>query len=103
LESMQKLLEERKQKEINDTRTILQELKHMIERELADPQYQQLELWTSGERDQYNRNVQALRLRLNQIPEELEKEIDAVHKRFADPQPRLFPSAITFLVPEKFS
>jgi SNF2 family DNA or RNA helicase len=103
LESMQKLLEERKQKEINDTRSILTELRIMIERELAEPDYQQLELWNTSERDQYNRNVQALRLRLKQIPEELEKEIEAVNKRYADPQPRLFPVAVTFLVPEKYS
>lgn len=103
LESMQKLLEERKQKEINDTRAVLNELKTMIERELAEPDYQQLELWNTSERDQYNRNVQALRLRLKQIPDELEKEIESVNKRYADPQPRLFPVAVTFLVPEKFS
>jgi len=82
---------------------VLTELKNMIERELAEPQYQQLELWTSSEREQYNRNVQALRLRLKQIPEEMEKEIESVNKRFADPQPRLFPVAVTFLAPEKFA
>lgn len=103
LESMQKLLEERKQKEINDTRAVLNELKTMIERELAEPDYQQLELWNTSERDQYNRNVQALRLRLRQIPDELEKEIESVNKRYADPQPRLFPVAVTFLVPEKYA
>jgi len=103
IESMQKLLEERKQKEIQDTRAVLNELKTMIEHELADPDYQQLELWSSGEREQYNRNVQALRLRLKQIPDELEKEIESVNKRYADPQPRLFPVAVTFLVPEKYA
>jgi SNF2 family DNA or RNA helicase len=105
LESMQKLLEERKQKEINDTRAVLNELKTMIERELSDPQYKQMELfkWNDSERDQYNRNEQALRLRLKQIPDELEKEIESVNKRYADPQPRLFPVAVTFLVPEKFA
>lgn len=102
LESMQKLLEERKQNEINDVRTILGELKTMIERELAEPDYQQLELWNTSERDQYRRNEQALRLRLKQIPDELEKEIESVNKRYADPQPRLFPVAVTFLVPEKY-
>jgi len=103
IESMQKLLEERKQKEIQDTRAVLNELKIMIERELADPDYQQLELWNASERDQYNRNVAALRLRLKQIPDELEKEIESVNKRYADPQPRLFPVAVTFLVPEKYA
>jgi len=103
IESMQKLLEERKQKEIQDTRSVLNELKIMIERELAEPEYEQLELWSNSERDQYNRNVQALRLRLKQIPDELEKEIESVNKRYADPQPRLFPVAVTFLVPEKYA
>jgi SNF2 family DNA or RNA helicase len=103
LEGMQKLLEERKQKEIQDTQAVLGELKTMIERELNEPDYQQLELWSNSEREQYNRNVQALRLRLKQIPDELEKEIESVNKRYADPQPRLFPVAVTFLVPEKFA
>jgi hypothetical protein len=103
LESMHKLLEERKLKEITDTRSVLNELKIMIERELNEPDYQQLELWNNSEREQYNRNLQALRLRLKQIPEELEKEIESVNKRYADPQPRLFPVAVTFLVPERYS
>ena len=53
--------------------------------------------------ESYNRNLQALRLRLAQIPQELEKEIAATRRRYADPQPRLFPVAVTFLVPERFS
>lgn len=103
LDGMQKLLEERKQKEINDTREVLGELKKMIERELAEPDYKQLELWNNSERDQYNRNIAALQMRLKQIPEEMEREIEAVKQRYADPQPRLFPVAVTFLVPEKFA
>ena len=41
----------------------------------------QLEFWSTSEREQYNRNVQALRLRLMQIPEEMEKEIAAIETR----------------------
>jgi len=103
LEGMQKLLAERQEKEIGDVRAILSELRAMIQHELADPQYRQLELFTSSERDQYNRNEQALRLRLNQIPGEMEKEIASIRERYADPQPRLFPVAVTFLVPERFA
>jgi hypothetical protein len=33
----------------------------------------------------------------------MEKEIESVNKRYADPQPRLFPVAVTFLVPEKYA
>jgi len=103
LEGMQKLLAERQEKEISDIRAILSELQTMIQRELSDPQYRQLEMFTSSERDQYNRNEQALRLRLNQIPGEMEKESASIRERYADPQPRLFPVAVTFLVPEKYA
>ncbi|MBN1372591.1 MAG: DISARM system SNF2-like helicase DrmD [Anaerolineaceae bacterium] len=103
LDGMQKLLAERRAKEISDIRLVLGELRAKIERELDDPEYKQLEFWSTSERDQYNRNVQALRLRLKQIPEEMEKEIAAIEKRYADPQPRLFPVAMTFLVPEKYA
>jgi hypothetical protein len=106
IESMQKLLEERKQKEIQDVQSLLGELKKMIESKLTEPEYVQMELFKSlneSEREQYRRNEQALRLRLAQIPAELEKEIESVKKRYADPQPRLFPVAVTFLVPEKYS
>jgi len=103
LDGMQKLLAERRDKEISDIRAVLSELQTMIERELDEPEYTQLEFWSTSEREQYNRNVQALRLRLKQIPEEMEKEIAAIQTRYADPQPRLFPVAVTFLVPEKYA
>ncbi len=103
LDGMQKRLAERREKETSDIRAVLGELQAMIERELDEPEYAQREFWSSSEREQYNRNVQALRLRLMQIPEELEKEIAAIEMRYADPQPRMFPVAVTFLVPEKYA
>ena len=38
-----------------------------------------------------------------QIPGEIEKETAAIKARFADPQPRMFPVAVTFLVPERMA
>ena len=35
------------------------------------------------------------------IPAEVERETAAIKSRYADPQPRMFPVAVTFLVPEK--
>ena len=35
------------------------------------------------------------------IPAEIERETVAIKSRYADPQPRMFPVAVTFLVPEK--
>jgi SNF2 family DNA or RNA helicase len=103
LDGMRRQLKEREEKEVSDIRAVLGELDTMIRRELGQPEYQQLSLFTSSEREQYNRNVQALRLRLAQIPEEMEKEIAATRRRYADPQPRLFPVAVTFLVPERYN
>lgn len=103
LAGMQHLLDERRDKEIADVRAILTELKVTIEKELAEPEYRQLTLWSEGEREQYSRNLQALRLRLKQIPEEMASETAAIQARYADPQPRMFPVSLTFLVPVKLA
>ena len=58
---------------------------------------------TPPEVEQLDRNVDALRRRVQEIPGEIEKETAAVKARFADPQPRMFPVAVTFLVPEKLA
>ena len=77
------------------------ELAQTIEAELDEPEAVQLELFQPVERDQLQRNVQALRARLAQIPGEIEAEKAAIAARYADPQPRMFPVAVTFLVPER--
>ena len=98
---MERLLEERMAKETLDIEAVLRELAAAIEKELAEPEYRQLELFTSTERSQLSRNTQALRARLEQIPGEIEAEQAAIRARYADPQPRMFPVAVTFLVPER--
>jgi hypothetical protein len=103
LTGLEKLLADRAEKEASDITAILQELARTIEAELAGPEYVQLELFTPPEREQYNRNLNALRHRLEQIPAEIEQETTLIRARFADPEPRLFPVAVTFLVPEKLA
>jgi hypothetical protein len=100
---IEKLLRERADKEIADIEAILVELAAAIESELAEPEYRQLELFTENERSQLTRNVQALQTRLEKIPFEIEAEQEAIRDRFADPQPRLFPVAITFFVPDRLA
>jgi hypothetical protein len=100
--SLQKQLADRAQQESADIETILTELQQSIERELADTDKPlQLDLFSSDEREQFERNRQGLELRLKQIPGELKKEQEIIRQRYADPQPRLFPLAIAFLVPPK--
>ena len=43
---------------------------------------------------------QALRVRLDAIPGEIAAEQAAIERRYADPTHRLFPAAVTLLVPE---
>lgn len=100
---MERLLHERAEKEMQDIEAILSELAQAIENELAEPTYRQLELFSDNERNQLTRNTQALQARLEQIPAEIEAEQDAVRARYADPEPRLFPVAVTFLVPARLA
>lgn len=102
-ESLQRQLSRQADKEVADITTILQELAHQIEDELNDPEMEQLTLFSEDERSQYNQNRSALRARLQQIPAEIEQETGAIRRRYADPQPRRFPVAVTFLVPERLA
>lgn len=104
-DGLAKFLAEREAKEIEDIRSILTELKKTIENELHDSGLHQLTFdgWSEPEREQLERNMNALRARVLEIPTEIERETAAIKARFADPQPRMFPVAVTFLVPEKLA
>ena len=99
------MLAERADKEVSDITAILTELETAIRGQLDDPYYQQSFLpgFAPAEQEQFERNVDALRRRLGEIPGEIEKETEAIRARFADPQPRMFPVAVTFLVPERMA
>ncbi len=100
---LEKRLAERAEKEANDIASILTELKKSIEAEINEPEYAQLSLFDDPEREQFERNKNAMRTRAKEIPEEIERETKAIKARFANPQARMFPVAVTFLVPEKHS
>ena len=93
-------LQRRRDKEIADMTEILEELGRSISDAIEEPDEEQLTLWTPAEKDQLRRNLDALRRRVEQIPAEIEREAEAIRRRYTDPTPRLFPVAITFLVPE---
>lgn len=104
LETLEKTLDERMAKEQENIETILRELERTIQNELKTDIYQ-LELpgFSDNEMDQVRRNVSALRARLEQIPNEIDREKASIALRYEDPQPRLFPVAVTFLVPERMN
>jgi superfamily II DNA or RNA helicase len=103
LEGIQKLLAERAEFEARSMEAILTELANAIKKELAEPEVVQLGLWTSEEREQLNRNMDALKHRLAAIPGEIEQEKEVIQKRFAAPQARTFPVAVVILIPERLS
>lgn len=105
IDGLQKKLGERAAKEAGDIRAILSELKDAIARELDEPAYQQgyLPGMEPEEVEQFRRNKEAMRARLKEIPAEIERETGAIQARYANPQARLFPVAVTFLVPEKLA
>ena len=100
---LEKRLNEQADKEARDIAAILTELKKAIEAELNEPEIKQLELFSDLEKDQVERNKNAMRARINEIPGEIERETEAIRARFVNPQARMFPVAVTFLVPSKFA
>lgn len=97
------LLSELSELESKNIESVLNELANSIRKELDEPDVLQLELFTSEEKEQLNRNMDALRRRLTAIPAEIEQEKKVIKNRFSDPQFRLFPVAVMFLLPEKYS
>lgn len=97
------LLKERSDLEAKNIESVLNELASSIRKELDEPEALQMELFTSEEKEQLNRNVDALRRRLAVIPGEIEQEKVVIQKRFSDPQIRMFPVAVMFIVPKKNS
>ena len=103
LQFLTNTLERRRESEVKDVQSVLTELKTMIETELAEAsQPEQLEMeFTVEEREQLRRDTQALRARLERIPEELKEEVQNLNRRYLTPAERTFPVAVQFLVPEE--
>lgn len=100
-QSIQRQLAERAENEITKIQVVFAELERTIRAELNDPhQLALFQTYTEMERQQARRNHDFLRDRLQQIPSDREREIQTIRARFSDPEPRLFPIAVTFLVPE---
>lgn len=104
-DALAKTLAERAEKEARDIEAVLGELKAAIESELNDPSLRQdfLPGLAPAEREQFERNADALRGRLRAIPDEIERETGALKVRYADLRSRMFPVSTTFLVPRRLA
>ncbi|AOL02467.1 DISARM system SNF2-like helicase DrmD [Burkholderia contaminans] len=94
-------LQTRKQQEIGDILSVLDELETAIQSELKKGQQpEQLLLFSEDERTQLRRDIAALEARLARIPDERRTETQAIESRYAKFDDRTFPVAVIFVVPE---
>lgn len=100
--NLEQNFEEIAEKEVDKLRTVMTELQRAILKELDSKDGAQMLLDLGGdERAQRDRDLSALRRRVNEIPGEIEKESAHLRDRYRNPSARLFPVAVTYLIPRK--
>ncbi len=100
--NLKKFLDERSDREVANVTAVMQELERSIREALATKEDKQMQFdWTVEEKQQRERDITTLNNRLKELPAELAREIEHLRSRYRDPQPRLFPVAVTFLVPPR--
>ncbi|MBX9794209.1 MAG: helicase, partial [Burkholderiaceae bacterium] len=102
--NLEKNLDELAEKEVNKIAAVMTELQRSIQLELTDKDNPQLMLDLGGDepgRQQRERDLDALRRRFNEIPDEIARESEHIRSRFANPSARLFPVAVTWLIPRR--
>lgn len=110
LERRSEIVQESKQRELAERadaeaiRIMLGDLRRQITTDLDRldaERAKQLSLFNEPELGQSQRDIDALRGRLDEIPDEIEREVAAVRRRFPDPESHIFPASVTILVPEE--
>lgn len=100
INALEPKIEDRKKSDLQAMRTTLEDLGKTIEKELSELDPERPQLWTTEEQQELKRNLASLEARVAAIPAEIKKEEEAIEKRYDAPTPRLFPAAVTFLVPD---
>ena len=101
--SLKRLLQEQASDAIKKMKKIQEELAQAIRRSLAAEPPVQRELFSSEEQEQFKLDRAGLERGLEEIPGRIVAESEQIQRRYADPDPRVFPIAITFLVPESLN
>jgi superfamily II DNA or RNA helicase len=102
--NLEKNFEELAEKEVNKLRFVMNELRRTIQEELETRDDAQFKLDFVGDepgKQQHERDLAALRRRYNEIPDEIEREAEHIRSRFRNPTARLFPVAVTWLIPRR--
>lgn len=103
LRNLENTLQNRKEQEIKNIRSVLSELEKAIGEELAKENKPEQIDWIAqlieDERTQVRRDFEALKARLASIPEERDQEVQAIERRYESFAARTFPVAVILLVP----
>ena len=102
--NLEKHLDELAEKEVNKIKLVMTELQRAIQAELDRKDGPQMLLDLGGDepgKRQRENDLAALRRRIKEIPEEIQRESDHIRSRFSNPSARLFPVAVTWLIPRK--
>jgi hypothetical protein len=103
MKNLENTLDRRMGSEIDDIKTVLDELEASIRRELKSEEVQYRQLFLPGfspeETDQVKKDVRALETRLARIPDERNAERIIVERHYKNPSIHTFPVAVVFLVP----
>lgn len=102
--NLEKHLDELAEKEVNKLASVMTELQRAIQAEVERKDGPQLLLDLGGDepgKRQREQDLAALRRRLKEIPEEIAREAEHLRSRFANPSARLFPVAVTWLIPRR--
>lgn len=99
--NLESILRERADTEAAKLTAVLRELERAIRKELYEGDTIQLTFDFAEEQEQRERDLSVLRRRLAQIPHEIEEETEHLRERYRNPSARLFPVAITYLVPQR--
>jgi SNF2 family DNA or RNA helicase len=102
--NLEKNLDELAEKEVNKLKSIMTELQRSIQGELERKDGPQMLLDLGSDepgKQQRERDLSALRRRIVEIPTEIERESEHIRSRFAAPTARLFPVAVTWLIPRR--
>ncbi len=102
-ESLAKRLDERRDDELKRMRTVLETLREEITKELQAQPPQDYLYWTDDEKEQLKRDREYIERRRDRIESEMQDEERRIHARYEDPQPRLFPVAVLWLVPDRLN
>ena len=97
-------IETRRRREADDIGQVLDDLEKMLKKEIAEElEPTQLSMLPEDERTQLNRDLAAIKKRLDRIPEERAQELRAIEERHSNATDRTFPVGIILIVPSNLA